>query len=189
MNGSSAAPGRQVRAVAVRFAEVVCPPEVRSHGRTGRVLDELGLLMGALPPGARHGLAAGFLALDRGARVYPRSRGRRFARLDDRVADAYLRALLARTDGLGNAARKLRSLVLMCYYELPDVQEEQGYRPGPYIAAVSRRRLASYGAEIRRGEAAVLAPDPAGPGAAGPGVAGPGPDGPASAGADGPGAP
>jgi hypothetical protein len=147
--------------VAARSAEVICPPEVRSRQRTGRVLDELALLMAALPAGARHGLAAAFLALDRGARVYPGSRGRRFAQLDDRVADAYLRALLARPGGLGNAARKLRSLILMCYYELADVQEELGYRPGPYIAEVSRRRLAAHGAEIRHGEAAVLAPDPA----------------------------
>jgi hypothetical protein len=163
-------PGRPVRDVAARFAEVVCPPEVRSRDRTGRVLDELGLLMAALPPGARHGLAAAFLALDRGARAYPGSRGRRFTRLDDEVADAYLRALLARPGTLGNAARKLRSLILMCYYELADVQAEIGYRPGPYIAEVSRRRLASYGEEIRRGEAAVLAPDPPppAPGSAGP---------------------
>jgi len=51
-------------------------------------------------------------------------------------------------------------MVAMCYYELPEVKEEIGYRPGPYIAAVSRRRLESYGPEIRAGEAAVLAPDP-----------------------------
>ena len=39
----------------------------------------------------------------------------------------------------------------MCYYELPEVKEQLGYRPDPYIAAVSRRRLASYGAQIRAG--------------------------------------
>ena len=45
----------------------------------------------------------------------------------------------------------------MCYYELPEVQREIGYDPGPYIAAVSRRRLESYGPQIRAGEAAVTA--------------------------------
>lgn len=50
----------------------------------------------------------------------------------------------------------------MCYYELPEVKEQLGYRPDPYIAKVSKRRLASYGAQIRAGEAAALAPDPAG---------------------------
>jgi hypothetical protein len=37
------------------------------------------------------------------------------------------------------------------------VQREIGYDPGPYIAAVSRRRLESYGPDIRAGEAAVTA--------------------------------
>ncbi len=45
----------------------------------------------------------------------------------------------------------------MCYYELPEVQREIGYDPAPYIAAVSRRRLNSYGPQIRAGEAAVTA--------------------------------
>ena len=45
----------------------------------------------------------------------------------------------------------------MCYYELPAVQREIGYDPAPYIAAVSRRRLDSYGPEIAAGEAAVTA--------------------------------
>jgi len=45
----------------------------------------------------------------------------------------------------------------VCYYELPEVQREIGYDPAPYVAAVSRRRLKSYGDDIRAGEAAVTA--------------------------------
>ena len=54
-------------------------------------------------------------------------------------------------------------MIVMCYYELPEVKEELGYRPDPYIAAVSWRRLARYGPQIRAGESAVLAGDPAEP--------------------------
>jgi hypothetical protein len=60
-------------------------------------------------------------------------------------------------------ARRLKGLIVMCYYELPEVKGEIGYHPDPYIAAVSQRRLARYGAQIRAGEAAVLAGDPGGP--------------------------
>jgi hypothetical protein len=49
--------------------------------------------------------------------------------------------------------RRLKSVVTMCYYELPEVQREIGYDPAPYIAAVSRRRLESYGPQIRAAEA------------------------------------
>jgi hypothetical protein len=136
----------------------VCPPEVRVDQRTDRVLREFGLMLGSLPPAARKALAAALVILDQGARLYPPSRGRRFARLDDLVAGAYLRALLARPGVAAEVVRRLKSVVTMCYYELPEVQREIGYDPAPYIAAVSRRRLESYGPQIRAGEAAVFIP-------------------------------
>jgi len=142
-----------MRRVVARFAETVCPPAVRSDQRTERVIDELRLMLGVVRPGARRVLSAAFLALDQGARLYPAARGRRFARLEDPVAEAYLSALLARGDGLAVLVQRLVSLVVMCYYALPDVQAGIGYQPDPYIAAVARRRMESYGAEIRVAEA------------------------------------
>ena len=127
--------------------------------RTDRLLDEFELLLGVLPTGLRRLVPAAFVMFDRGAHLYPGARGRRFTRLGPHQADAYLRAVLAR-GGLGAAVRQLRGLVVMCYYELPEVKEQLGYRPEPYMAEVSRRRLASYGAQIRAGEAAVLALEP-----------------------------
>ncbi len=150
-----------VRRIAARFAEVVCPPEVRTERRTDLVLAEFERLLGAVQPAARHALSAAFVVLDHGARLYPQSGGRRFARLGDHAAESYLRALLAGRGTLAAMARRLKGLVVMCYYELPEVKEEIGYRPDPYIAMVSRRRLVSYGAQIRVGEAAVLAGLPA----------------------------
>jgi hypothetical protein len=138
-----------------RFAEVVCPPGMRAHHRTDRVLAEFELVLAALNPVARRGLIAAMAALDHGARLYPRSRGRRFSRLDDQAAEAYIRALLARKGTAAMLVQRLRGMVVMCYYELPTVQREIGYDPAPYIAAVSRRRLESYGPEIAAGEAAV----------------------------------
>ena len=143
--------------VARRFAETVCPPEVRAGQRADRVLDEFGLMLGSLPPAARKALAAALVLLDQGARLYPPSRGRRFARLGDQVAGAYVRAVLARRDPAAELIRRLKSVITMCYYELPEVQREIGYDPAPYIAAVSRRRLESYEPDIRTGEAAVTA--------------------------------
>ena len=132
---------------------MVCPPEVRLDQRTDRVLREFGLMLGSLPPAATKALAAALVLLDQGARLYPPSRGRRFARLDDRVAGAYIRALLTRHDVAGEMIRRLKSVVTMCYYELPEVQREIGYEPAPYIAAVSRRRLEAYGPQIRAAQA------------------------------------
>jgi hypothetical protein len=143
--------------VARRFAELVCPPEVRADQRADRVLGEFGLMLGSLPPAARKALAAALVLLDQGARLYPPSRGRRFAQLGDEVAGPYVRAVLARRGPAAELIRRLKSVITMCYYELPEVQREIGHDPAPYIAAVSRRRLESYGPDIRAGEAAVTA--------------------------------
>jgi hypothetical protein len=146
-----------VRRVTSRFAEVVCPPGMRAHHRTDRVLAEFEFLLASLAPAARKALTAAVVVLDHGARLYPRARGRRFTRLDDQAAEAYIRALLARGGVPAQLVQRLRGLVVMCYYELPPVQHEIGYDPDPYIAAVSRRRLESYGPQIAAGEAAVTA--------------------------------
>jgi hypothetical protein len=143
------ASGVPVRRAARQFAEIVCPPEVRAGQRADRVLDEFGLMLGALPPAARTAMTAALILLDQGARLYPGARGRRFARLDHQVAGAYVRALLARHDPAAELIGRLKSVVTMCYYELPEVQREIGYDPAPYIAAVSRRRLEAYGTQIR----------------------------------------
>jgi hypothetical protein len=130
---------------------------MREQQRTGQVLAEFELMRGALAPAARRALTAALLTLDQGARLYPRARGRRFTRLDEQAAEAYLQAWLARGGVAGELVQRLRGLVTMCYYELPAVQREIGYQPGPYIAAVARRRLESYGPQIAAGEAAVTA--------------------------------
>jgi len=133
---------------------------MRMHHRTDRVLAEFEAMLGALAPAAAKALGKAIVALDQGARLYPRARGRRLTQLDDDTAEAYVRAWLARPGSGGELVRRIRSLVVMCYYELPPVQREIGYQPAPYIEAVSRRRLASYGPQIRAGEAAVTAGSP-----------------------------
>jgi hypothetical protein len=153
-----------VRRIVARFAGVVCPPEVRSGELTEQTVGEFELLLAVMPGGVRRLVPAAFVVFDRAARLYPPGRGRRFARLGDMAADAYLRAALARDGGFAAIVQRLKGLVVMCYYELPAVKEQLGYRPDAYIAAVSRRRLDRYGPQIRAGEAAVLAHDRPDPG-------------------------
>ena len=165
MSPGAAGPAWRLRAadrrIVARFAEIACPPGVRAQHLLPGLLGEFESLLAALPAWMRRSVLAGLMAFDQGARLYPRARGRRFTRLADADAEAYLRAVLAsRRDGLATAAQRIKGLVVLCYYELPEVKEQLGYRPDAYIAAVSRRRLASYGAQIAAGEAAVLAPGP-----------------------------
>jgi hypothetical protein len=152
--------GSPVRRIVKRFAEVACPPEVRAGRVMGGLVAEFEALLGALPAGARWLVQGGLVAFDQGARLYPRARGRRFVRLADGAADAYLRAILARRrGGLAASVQRIKGLVVFCYYEQPEVKEQLGYRPDGYIAEVSQRRLSRYGTQIRAGEAASLGPD------------------------------
>lgn len=156
------------RRIVTRLAEVACPPEVRTGNLTGKVLAEFESLLAVLPSAMRRSVRGGLVAFDQGARFYPRASGRRFIHLGDGAADAYFRAVLARRrGGLGVALQRIKGLIVYCYYELPEVKEQLGYRPDAYIAAVSQRRLASYGPQILAGEAALLAPEPSGPDASG----------------------
>lgn len=155
-----------VRRIVTRFAEIVCPPEVVTGNVRDRLLAEFESMLEVWPSAVRWSVRGGLIAFDQGARLYPRARGHRFVQLADSDANAYFRAVLARqAGGMGPALQRIKGLIVMCYYELPEVKDQLGYRPDAYIAAVSRRRLASHGPQIRTGEAALLAPDPGSPGA------------------------
>ena len=161
MRQDERAPARRLgsaqRRIVARFAEIVCPPQMRAGNLTDNLLIEFESLLEVVPSSVRGSIRAGLVAFDQGARLYPRARGRRFVRLADGAADAYFRAVLARqASGLGAALQRIKGLVVFCYYELPEVKDQLGYRPDAYIAVVSERRLASHGPQIRAGEAALL---------------------------------
>lgn len=168
MRRKAGRPARRLRAparrIVVRLADVACPPEGRQQDLTSALLAEFEALVDVLPAWLWWSVRCGLAVLNQGARLYPPARGRRFVALSGAPAEAYFRVMLTtRRGGLGPALQRIKGLVIFCYYELPQVKEQLGYRPDPYIAAVSRRRLQAYGAEIRAGEMAVLAagPDPA----------------------------
>jgi choline dehydrogenase-like flavoprotein len=149
--------GPRLRAIVTRFAQVACPPELATGGLTGALITEFEALLSALPAGTATMLTGALVAFDQGARLSPRSRGRRFTRLPAPDAEAYFRAVLARGGAIGSALHTIKGLVVFCYHELPPVKEQLGYRPDAYMAGVARRRLTTYGAALP-----APAPTPAG---------------------------
>ena len=146
-----------MRRPARRFTEVVCPPEVRIGQRTERVLAEFGLMLGALPSVARKALATALVVLDQGARLYPPSRGRRFARLDDRAAEAYIRALLARHGAAAEVAKRLRAWSPCATTTCPRCSGRSDTTRAPTSPPYPGAAWKSHGPQIRAGEAAVTA--------------------------------
>jgi hypothetical protein len=150
-----------LRPIVVRLAQVVCPPHVPAAVVMDELVGELESLLGALPAVLRRLVPGWLVAFDQGARLYPRAHGRRFVRLSDAEADDYFRAVLGmRRGGFATSVQRIKGLIIMCYYELPEVKQQLGYQPDAYIAEVTQRRLSTYGAQIRAGEAASAGSDP-----------------------------
>lgn len=151
---------RTTEAVLRSLVPVICPPE--AHALAGAIVEHMALTLGALPAPARAALAAGLSAYDLGA--LPRH-GRRARSLPPAAAERYFAAWERGPTPLhAQLARALKQLMSLSCYEQPAMMERVGYRPGPWIDEVRRKRLTVYGDDARRQEAAVLAPDPLRPG-------------------------
>jgi hypothetical protein len=143
------------RRVFERFAALACPPELEGLQLMAALLEEFERHVACLPAGARRAVGPTLVIFNHAARFG--GRGRSFVRLDQPAAEAYLSKILRRRKGaLSGAVRLVKSLVVMCYYELPEVKAQLGYRPEAYIARVAAARLARYGPEIAAAEVASL---------------------------------
>jgi hypothetical protein len=127
-----------------RLAVLVCPPELDALGLRTALLREVRLQLGCLPAVARRAVGPALWAFEIGALART---GRRFTRLDVARADAYLRSVLYGRSG-GTVLRLVKSVVVLCYYDLPEVRSALGYHPNDYVAEVKARRIALYGKEI-----------------------------------------
>jgi hypothetical protein len=148
--------GRRAGRVVERLAVLVCPPRLVEDDLTETLRRDFDRHLRCLPPAARRAASPALYLFDQGARLRPATRGRRFVRLDDERADAYLRDVLyGRSGPVATMIRLVKSLLVFCYYDLPEVKAGLGYEPDAYIAEVSARRLTLHGPEIRAAEEGV----------------------------------
>jgi hypothetical protein len=147
-------------AVLRSLVPVICPPE--AHALAGAIVAHVALTLGASPPLVRAGLAAGLATYDVGA--LPRYR-RRARHLSPEAAERYFASWeRGPTPFHVQLAHAVNQLVSLACYEQPEMMERVGYRPGPWIDEVRRKRLTVYSGDVRRQEAQILAPDPLRPG-------------------------
>jgi hypothetical protein len=143
------------RRIFERFAALVCPPELVGQQLMPDLVREFEAQLACLPGAVRGIVGPTLRTVNQTARLG--GGGRTLRRLDPATADAYLSRVLQPGRGpLSEAVRLVKGLVVLCYYELPAVKAQLGYHPEAYIAEVSARRLARYGAEIAAAEAESL---------------------------------
>jgi hypothetical protein len=139
---------------------VICPPEAVPLGDA--IVDHIALTLDASPALLQKGFAAGLIAYD--LQAVPRY-GKRASKLAGAKAEKYFESWAHGVTPLHvQFARAINQLMSLSCYEMPEMMERVGYRPGPWIEEVTQRRLTVYRDDVRKQEAQILAPDPLRPG-------------------------
>ncbi len=144
------------RAVLRSLVPVICPPEAAPLADA--IVDHMGLTFAVTPPLLQQGLAAAFIAYDLGAlpRYFRRART-----LTGAKAEAYYRSWEHGFTPLHKQfARAINQLMSLACYEQPAMMDAVGYRPAPWIAEVTKKRLTVFADDIKRQDAQIVAPDP-----------------------------
>jgi len=144
------------RAVLRSLVPVICPPE--AHALAERIVDHMELTLGASPALLQRGFQVGLATYDVGAIA---RFGRRARALTGDRAERYFASWEhGLTPVQVQLARAVNQLMSLACYEQPEMMERVGYRPGPWIEEVTRKRLDVYRDDVRRQDAQILAPDP-----------------------------
>jgi hypothetical protein len=144
------------RRVLLSLVPVICPPD--AVPLADAIVDHMGLTFGETPALLRKALSAGFTAYDLGS--LPRYR-RRAHKLSGENAERYYDSWLhGITPVHRQFAQMLNQLMSLSCYEQPQMMEAVGYRVGPWIEEVKKKRLAVFADDIRKQDTQLLAPDP-----------------------------
>jgi hypothetical protein len=152
---------RRLRPALAQAARVLCPAEIETLGLVEHVVDYVELQLRAFPAGFRVGMVAGLAMIETAAALRPKSLGTPFSALAPDDARAWFRGFWnSRIGAFRQLARALKALVSLAFYDSAPMRDRLGYHPDAWIAEAARKRLATWGGDIRRHEEAIAAPDP-----------------------------
>lgn len=154
------------RAALEALTRTVCPPDGMTSDLLARTVDETERTLAALGSPAPTLLDAALRWLEVST-VRPRHGWRPFSQLETATATAVLEALDVRRPPWSRVLRLLSDIVVICYYEQPEVRAAVGYHPDPWIAGRvdARRRL--WAADVEAHTRLLVAPAPWRPAVAG----------------------
>lgn len=141
------------------LTRAVCPPDGMTPDLLARTTDETERTLAALGPPAP-ALLDGALRWLEVSTVRPRYEWRPFSQLEPSAAASVLDALDERRPAWSRVLRLLGDIVVICYYEQPEVRAAVGYHPDPWISVRSDVRLREWGDEIAAHARLLLAPAP-----------------------------
>lgn len=148
------------RAVLRSLVPVICPPE--AIALADAIVEHMEPTIAASPAAIQRGIAIGLVLYDLGA--LPRHARRARALTGDRAERYYERWLDGPTPIHRQLARGIKQLMSLSCYEQPEMMDRVGYRPAPWVAEVTQRRLTVFQDDVQRQAAQLIAPDPLRPG-------------------------
>lgn len=149
------------RRILEAMAPIVCPAEIVEQDLVHASIDALEEFMRSCTEQVRSATAAGLYAFEFTSCLHPRHNGRTFTQLPPDLAQAWFELWWhSPLVPMREFAKKTKGLLAMCYYEQPAMADQLDYHPDKWIKMVARRRLETYGDEIRRKEAENTASDP-----------------------------
>jgi choline dehydrogenase-like flavoprotein len=125
-------------------------------------VDDVERLVAVLPSSARSVLAAGLRILQWAS--WRPGTPQRFSRLHPDDAAQYLRWWASAPLAVRRPVLLARDLVVMAYYEQPQVRRRVGYEPDPWILRVSERRRVNWHQEITEHQRLLATSSPLRPG-------------------------
>ena len=144
------------RKVLHSLVPVICPPEAAPIADA--IVHHMELTFSETPSLVQRALAAGFLTYDVGA--LPRYLRRAHTLPPDKAERYYESWAHGPTPVHKQFAQVLNQLMSLSCYEQPAIMESIGYRVGPWIEQVTKKRLTVYADDVRKQAAQILAPDP-----------------------------
>jgi hypothetical protein len=150
-----------LRPVFRQIARVVCPPDAEELGALDGIIDHFEMSLRTLPAYLRVALMAGTTTFEVTAAADPRSLGRRFSKLPlDKAERWYHTWHHAPIFTMRQFAQAVKALIILGYYEQPQVRRKIGYQPDGWVAEAAKKRLVKYGVAIAQHEEELRAPDP-----------------------------
>jgi hypothetical protein len=144
------------RAVLTSLVPVICPPE--AIPLADAIVAHMALTFAATPALLHRILPTGFVAYDLGA--LPRFHRRARALSRDQAEAYYARWERGPTPLHVQFARAINQLMSLACYEQAEMMERVGYRVGPWIEEVTKKRLTVFADDVRAQELQILARDP-----------------------------
>ncbi len=147
--------GRGSRRILLSLAETVVPKEPEVANCHERLLDSVAGFFAYLPVMSRVLLPLGMWLLEYGT-LFSFFSLRPFSRLPKGARSRYLASWQhSRLSLKRQMVKGIKSLLLMAYYDFPEVQKAIGFEPAPYIRRLAQERADAY---ARRGLPSVSEP-------------------------------